>query len=341
MGGSMRVLPLVLVSLLLIPLVGAGLYYDGESFRYSTSFIVENVSAVTLPGGAAWVEDKHIRVFEVRIIPENQSQLIGLAMNLSSSGRIYGVECIVSQAAGDYTSPAILYRTSGGYMASCDFRSVWNELAEILPVDPSYLRFFKGNGFNVSLKFIVGENASVRVEGLKAFLYRSKEPTNFVVLETPDGYELKIEPVKFSSFFIRASFRKSASLSFLGSNDDSDSMNLTFQRCNWSDYGGVIVQFISDDPRFHYKGRHLLVDAFDCSEIMRSQIPDFKRRWVVFDGIHVRKLDDVRSVFFAGTLYDPPTGREELRYWGVWLGLFLVIGLAIGIGVGWALWKRR
>ncbi|ASJ15188.1 hypothetical protein A3L10_08625 [Thermococcus radiotolerans] len=325
----------------LIPLVSAGLYYGGESFKYSTSFIVENVSAVTLPGGTAWVEDKHIRIFEVRILPRNQSQLIGLTMNLSSSGRIYWVDCIVSQAAGNYTSPAILYRTSEGYTASCDFRSVWGELTDILPVDPSYLRFFKGNEFNVSLKFIVGENASVRVEGLKAFLYRSKEPTNFVVLETPDGYELKIEPVKFSSFVIRASFREDAVLSFLGSNDDSDGMNLTFQRCNWSDYGGVIVQFISDDPRVPYKGRHLLVDTFDCSEIVQSQIPDFKRRWAVFDGIHVRKLDDVRSVFFAGTLYDPPTGREELRYWGVWLGLSLLIGLAIGIGVGWVLWKRR
>ncbi|WP_297536507.1 hypothetical protein [Thermococcus sp.] len=324
----------VVLLLLTAPLALAGFHYTGSGFGYTANVYLRNVSAVALSNGTL-VPASDSYQYIVHVSFPVPAQLIGFYANFSTPGKIYGVVCSVENEFGSYSSDGIVYRISSGYVASCDFRETYNEGAGPF-YDPSIPRFKMVKDFAVSMKFFVPPNASLNVTGVVAFLYRSSTPTDFVILKTAGGYDLRVEPVRFSYLALRTLTSRDAVIELLGSKNPSDYLNLTFNTCNWSESGRVLLQFFSADPRFHTGGRYLLVEPSDCGNV---SFPDFKRRWVVFEGLHVKSLSEIRGVFITGTVYEAPTDDWELRYWGMRIISGFLLGVVVGLFLGWRKWK--
>ncbi|WP_457752493.1 hypothetical protein [Thermococcus sp.] len=331
----MKLIPLALIPLMMASLALAGLYYTGLGFGYTTGIYMGNVSTVTFSNGTL-VPTDYSFVYAANVSSSVPAQLIGLYANFSASGRVYGVICSVKNEFGSYSSDGVLYRTSAGYMVACDFRAAHNE-GESPFSDPSLPRFKRARKFTVSFEFFVHSNVTIDVTGATAFLYHSRTPTNFVILKTPSGYDLKVEPIRFSYLALGTRARDGLVVELLGSKNPSDFLNLTFKACNWSGHGGVLLQFFSSDPRFHNGGRYLLVEPSNCKN---TYFPDFKRRWVVLGGLHVKELSDINGVSITGTVYEAPTDNWELRYWGIRIGVFFLFGIGLGIFIGWRRWGR-
>jgi len=325
----------VVLLLLMAPLALGGFHDTGSGFGYTASIYLGNVSAVVLSNGTL-IPTSDSYLYTVHFSSDTPAQLIGFYANFSTPGKIYGVVCSVENEFGSYSSDGVVYRTSSGYVASCDFRETYNEGAGPF-YDPSIPRFKMVKDFAVSMKFFIPPNASLNVTGGVAFLYRSSTPTDFVILKTADGYDLRVEPVRFSYLAFGTLTSRDAVIELLGSKNPSDYLNLTFNACNWSESGRVLLQFFSADPRFHTGGRCLLVEPSDCGNV---SFPDFKRKWVVFEGLHVKNLSETVGVSITGTVYEAPTDDWELRYWGTRIIAGFLLGIVIGLVIGWRKWKR-
>lgn len=334
----MKLIPVTLILLLTASLALAGFHYTGLVFDYTTGIYMGNVSTVTFSNGTL-VPTEYSFVYTANVSSSAPAQLIGLYANFSASGKVYGAICSVRNEFGSYSSNGIIYRssrTSEGYMVVCDFRGTYNE-AESPFFDLSLPRFKQTRNFTVSFEFFVHSNVTLNVTDATAFFYRSRTPTNFVIIKTPEGYDLKIDPVRFSYLALGTRAGKDLVIELLGSKSSSDHLNVTFESCNWSGRGWFVLQFFSADPRFHHGGRHLLVEPVDCENV---HFPDFKRRWIVLEGLHVKKLSDITGVSITGTVYEAPTDDWQLRYWGIRVGIFFLFGIGLGLFIGWRWWSR-
>ncbi|WP_457742167.1 hypothetical protein [Thermococcus sp.] len=331
----MRWFPFVIALLMVSPFALAGFHYTGVGFGYTTGIYMGNVSTVTFSNGTVVPADYSF-VYVANFSSGVPAQLVGLYANFSASGKVYGVVCSVKNGFGSYSSDGIVYRTSTGYTVTCDFRGTYSEGSPFS--DPSLPRFKRARKFAVSLEFFVRSNVSLNVTGVTAFLYSSKTPTDFVIIKTPGGYDLKVEPVRFSYLALGTRAGKDLVIELLGSESPSDYLNLTFKACNWSGYGRVLLQFFSSDPRFHNRDRYLLVEPSNCKN---THFPDFKRQWVVLEGLHVKKLSDINGVSISGTVYEAPTDDWQYHYWGLRVCVFFLFGIGLGIFIGWMKWGRN